>query len=92
MIEPRRVEGKTGCVRFFMQRRYDGGIMDLEVVEKEVATWVPEDQDRLAAYLTVLRLKRSPDHTRELTRRLDDRDPANWVSLDEVRARRENRG
>jgi len=66
--------------------------MDLKVVEKEVASWAPEDQDRLAAYLTMLRLKRSPDHIQELTRRLDDRDPANWVSLDEVKALRESRG
>lgn len=66
--------------------------MTLEVVEKEVATWAQEDQDRLAAYLTVLRLKRSPEHSKELTRRLDDRDPANWVGLDEIRALRENRG
>lgn len=48
--------------------------MDLKDVEREVASWSPEDQDRLAAYLTVLRLKRSPDYGRELTRRLDDRD------------------
>ena len=27
--------------------------MDLEVVEKEVASWAPEEQDRLAAFLTV---------------------------------------
>jgi len=66
--------------------------MNLEVVEREVATWAPEDQDRLAAYLAVLRLKRSPDHIQELTRRLDDRDPVNWVSLNEVKALRESRG
>jgi hypothetical protein len=28
----------------------------------------------------------------ELTRRLDDRDPASWVSLDEVRSLQKNRG
>jgi hypothetical protein len=76
----------------FMERRDHGGIMDLEVVEKEVANWAPEEQDRLAAFLTVLRLKRTPDHVQEMTRRLDDRDPANWVSLDEVRSLREHRG
>jgi hypothetical protein len=75
-----------------MERRDHGGIMDLEVVETEVASWAPEEQDRLAACLTVLRLKRTPDHVRELTRRLDDRNPTNWVSLDEVRPLRENRG
>jgi hypothetical protein len=66
--------------------------MDLKVVEKEVASWSPEDQDSLAAYLTVLRLKRSPDHIQELTCRLDDRDPANWVSLSEIKALRESHG
>jgi hypothetical protein len=60
--------------------------VNLEVVEREVAAWDPEDQDRLAAYLTVLRQKRSPDHAQELTRRLDDREPAHWVSLDKVKA------
>jgi hypothetical protein len=72
------------------ERRNDGGVMDLNVVEKEVATWAPEDQDRLAAYLTILRLERSSDHAQELTRRLADRDPANWVSLAKVKALREN--
>jgi hypothetical protein len=66
--------------------------MDLNVVEKEVATWSPENQDRLAAYLTILRLERSSDHAKELTRRLADRDPANWVGLDKVKALRENHG
>jgi len=75
-----------------MERRNHEGIMDLEAVEKEVASWAPEEQDRLAAFLTVLRLKRTPDHVQELTRRLDDRNPTNWVSLDEVRALREHRG
>jgi hypothetical protein len=42
--------------------------MDLKVVEKEVASWSPEDQDRLAAYLTLLRLKRSPAPPRVETR------------------------
>lgn len=75
-----------------MERRNHGGIMDLEVVEKEVATWAPEEQDRLAAFLTVLRLKRTPGYVQELTRRLEDCNPANWVSLDEVRSLRERRG
>jgi hypothetical protein len=66
--------------------------MDLEVVEKEVASWAPEEQDRLAAFLTVLRLKRTPAHVQELTRRLDDRNPTNWVGMDEVRSLREHRG
>ena len=75
-----------------MERRNRGGIMNLEVVEKEVASWTPEEQARHAAFLTVLRVKRTPDHVQELTRRLDDRDSTHWVSLDEVRSLREHRG
>jgi hypothetical protein len=66
--------------------------MNLEVVEREVETWNAEDQDRLAAYLAVLRLKRSPDHARELTRRLEDRDPDHWVGLDKIKELRARRG
>lgn len=66
--------------------------MDLKVVEKEVASWSPEDQDRLAAYLTLLRLKRSPEYIQELTRRLDDRESASWVSLAKIKALRQSHG
>ena len=65
--------------------------MDLAIVEKEVATWTPDDQDRLAAYLTVLRLERSPDHARDLTRRLDDRAPSSWVKLSDLEPPRDDR-
>jgi len=62
-----------------------GGIMNLAVVQKEVAAWSPDEQDRLAAYLTVLRMTRSPEHTEELSRRLDDRQAGTWLSLKEVK-------
>lgn len=50
--------------------------MDLTMVQQEVASWSLEDQDRLAAFLAVLRLKRKPAHVEELGRRLDDKAPA----------------
>src|SRR5436305_377396 len=50
----------------YSERRVHGGIMDLEVVEKEVASWTPEEQDHLAAFLTVLRLRRAPGRERGL--------------------------
>lgn len=56
--------------------------MDLTIVEKEVSTWAPEDQDRLAAFLAMLRVKRSEKYARKLSKRVEDRDPGNWVSLD----------
>jgi hypothetical protein len=59
--------------------------MTLAAVQKEIEQWGPEDQDRLAATLSVLRLKRNPEHTVALANRLDDREPAHWLTLDELK-------
>ena len=59
--------------------------MNLAVVQKEIEAWTPEDQDQLAAYLTVLRMQRTPEHADELSRRLNDRDPDHWLSLSELK-------
>lgn len=59
--------------------------MNLATVQKEIEHWDPEQQDRLAACLSVLRLKRDPAHARELARRLDDKTPQNWLTLDELK-------
>ncbi len=59
--------------------------MNLTVVQKEVEAWTPEDQDQLAAYLTVLRMQRTAEHAEELDRRLSDRDPDHWLTLSELK-------
>ena len=59
--------------------------MDLTVVQEEVTNWAPEDQDRLAAYLEILRLQRTTDHADELNRRLSDKAPESWMSLAELK-------
>jgi hypothetical protein len=61
--------------------------MTLAVVQKEIESWQQEDLDRLAASLSVLRLKRDPAHAKELARRIDDRTPGNWLTLDEFKKR-----
>jgi len=55
------------------------------MVEREIEKWDSEQQDSLAAYLSVLRLKRNPGHAKELARRLDDKTPRNWVTLEELK-------
>ena len=61
--------------------------MNLAMVQQEVAGWSTEDQDRLAAFLAVIRLKRDPDHVEELGRRLDDKTSESWLSLDTLKRR-----
>lgn len=59
--------------------------MTLETVQREIEKWDPEDQDRLAASLSVLRLKRDRAHAAKLGDRLDDKSPGNWLTLDELK-------
>jgi hypothetical protein len=61
--------------------------MDLAAVRKEIEQWAPDDQDRLAAMLSVLRLKRDPRHAARLAERLDDKSAAQWVTFDELKRR-----
>lgn len=64
--------------------------MRLAVVQKEVEAWTPEDQDQLAAYLTVLRLQRTAEHAEELNRRLGDHNPDHWLTLSELKDKLSN--
>ena len=73
----------TGLV--IMTASKKGAVMNLATVQKEIEHWDPEQQDRLAACLSVLRLKRAPKHAKELARRLDDSSPENWLTLDELK-------
>ncbi len=55
-------------------------------LKREIASLEPESQDQLAAFIVHLRHERDPEYSRELERRLDDRDPKNWVRLEDLEA------
>ncbi|MDA1043787.1 MAG: hypothetical protein O3C57_01045 [Verrucomicrobia bacterium] len=59
--------------------------MDVLTVHKEIEHWTPDDQDRIAASLSVLRLKRDPMHAAALADRRDDRTPGSWLTRDALR-------
>ena len=59
--------------------------MDLATISKEIEKLDSEQQDRLAACLSVLRLKRNPAHAKELASRLDDITPQSWLTLEELK-------
>lgn len=63
--------------------------MTLAAVQKEVEAWSTEEQDQLAAHLATLRLKRTTDHAKELSRRSEDRSPESWLTVGELRKRLE---
>jgi hypothetical protein len=41
-----------------------------------------QDQDQLAAFLTLLRQQRDSEYLATLDRRINDQDPQHWISLD----------
>ncbi len=61
--------------------------MKLADVQSEVAHWPDQEVDALAAFLTMLRLKRSEAESAELNRRLEDNRPESWISLDSLKVR-----
>lgn len=60
--------------------------MDIVTLQQELEALPVDQQDRVAAFLTALRLRR--DGTMgEFGRRLDDKDPAKWIEWDEAKQR-----
>lgn len=53
-------------------------IENLEPLKSTLGKLSPTDQDHLAAFLLMERLKRNKLNTIALQQRIDDADPANW--------------
>ena len=61
--------------------------MSLTDIQSEITRWPDKEVDALAAFLTMLRLKRNDGEMTELARRLDDKKTESWISLDYLKAR-----
>ena len=59
--------------------------MSMSEVMRQVAAWPRTRQKRLAAFLVHLRLRDDTAWRREMTRRIDDRNPKNWVRLEDLK-------
>ena len=57
--------------------------MTMAELMREVANLAPEQKDELAAYLLHVRLAQDEAWRTEMTRKVDDRDPAHWISLED---------
>ena len=55
--------------------------MTMAEIMREVAEWPADRQNELAAFLLHLRLGKDSSWRSEMTRRIDDKDPDNWVAL-----------
>ena len=61
--------------------------MTFTQIEKTVATLRPQSQRKLMSYLVALELRRDEEYRAEITRRLNDRSPGAWVSLEALESR-----
>lgn len=59
--------------------------MDVITLQNEIQQLPGHLQDRLAAFLTALRMRRDGQDL-EIQRRLDDPNPENWKSWEQVKA------
>ncbi len=59
--------------------------MSLEQIKNELAGMPATQQDHLAAYLVHLRHQKDAVLRREITERIDDRDPQHWLTMDALR-------
>lgn len=58
-------------------------MVSLNTVKQEALELPEEEQDNLAAYLTVLRLRRDKDQINKLTSRLNGSRTNDWVAFEE---------
>ena len=59
--------------------------MSLEQIKTELAEMPAEQQNYLAAYLVHLRHQKDAATRREITERMDDRNPQHWLSVAALR-------
>ena len=59
--------------------------MTMEQIKEELASMPEEQQDHLVAYVVHLRHLRDPQARQEITRRIDDREPSHWISVDQLK-------
>ena len=60
--------------------------MDIVALQQELESLPVDQQDRVAAFLTALRLRRE-GRMEEISRKLDDKDPARWIDWGEAKQR-----
>lgn len=66
--------------------------MSMVEIMREVSNLPAEEQNKLAAYLLHLRLQHDSAWRSEMTRRIDDRTPANWVNAQDWKKEAEKSG
>jgi len=65
-------------------------LSELEQIKESLSQLSAEDQDHVAGFLLVERLKRNSLVMPSLHKRVEDSDPANWQTLKSIKASPDN--
>jgi DNA-binding transcriptional MerR regulator len=63
--------------------------MSIQEIKTEIEALPAEERKRLAAFLVSLRHKELDEYRTGLGRKIDDKNPENWISLEELDQRLE---
>jgi hypothetical protein len=66
--------------------------MSVKEIKEQLATLPRQDQDEVVAYLFHLRHRDDPEYVREIGRRLDDKNPKSWLSVDDFDSALDRKG
>lgn len=61
--------------------------MSIAELKAEVDRLSPEEREHLAAYLKIRKQMQDKEFVKELSRKVDDKNPANWITLEEAEKR-----
>jgi hypothetical protein len=61
--------------------------MSLAQLKQEAVELSPAEQSELMAFLASIQIAEDDELRSELTRKIDNRNPASWVSLDDLQKR-----
>ena len=61
--------------------------MSLDELKSEIDRLSPEELQNLKAYLAIRQDMLDPEFRKELTRKIDDKNPTHWITLDEAEKR-----
>jgi hypothetical protein len=61
-----------------------GGFLSIQEIKAEIATMPLEERRELAAYLVSLRHQDLAGYRARMTRKIDDENPGQWLTLEEL--------
>ncbi len=57
--------------------------MSIEALKQELATLDANSRQQIISYLVAMNQRENPEYRSQMARKIDDKDPAHWLTLEE---------